>query len=278
MNRLNRIGACAVVASALAGSNAMAVGFASADHDQDGDGAGGFIGFGVGGAPDYEGSDDYEAVPALFGQYNFASGRYVELGGAPSTGSAARLSFDIVPDDWSTTWELGPLLQYRLERDDVGNNRVDDMQKVDDAVEAGAFVGLNIGRFSAQLSAAADVSSEHKGYLVYLTGEYKIPITDAFSVTTHARLTYADSNYMDTYFGVNDRDALRSGLRPFDADGDLKDWGLGLTGAYQLNRKWGLVGNVMYGRLLNDAEDSPVTDDEGDETQVSGAVALTYAF
>ena len=40
--------------------------------------AGGFVGAGVGLTPDYEGSDDYEAVHALFGRYTWESGRNYE--------------------------------------------------------------------------------------------------------------------------------------------------------------------------------------------------------
>jgi len=37
--------------------------------------SGGFVGLGVGFAPDYEGSDDHKAIPAPFGSYQWASGR-----------------------------------------------------------------------------------------------------------------------------------------------------------------------------------------------------------
>ena len=48
----------------------------------------GFIGLGVGTVPDYEGSDTNKGTVAPFGRYNWASGRYIALGGtgnAPQT-------------------------------------------------------------------------------------------------------------------------------------------------------------------------------------------------
>ena len=240
--------------------------------------AGGFVGLGIGYIPDYEGSEDYEGAPALFGKYNWASGRTIELGAPPGPGSAARLSSNLVSESMSSTWQAGPLLQYRMKRDDMDNNKVDRMEEVDAATEAGAFVGFKMDRFSAELSFAADVSSEHDGYLVYLKGGYDLPVNNSFKLKLGAHLTYADSDYMDTYFGVSTRDAARSGLSKYNADGGLKDWGLSLTGNYSINDSWGLMGVVGYSQLINDAEDSPLVNDEGDENQFKGTIAVTYAF
>ena len=65
--------------------------------------------------PDYEGSDDTEALPYLFGRYQWDSGRYVALGGTHEAGRALRLRANLISDAGSQTWELGPVLQYRME-------------------------------------------------------------------------------------------------------------------------------------------------------------------
>jgi len=238
---------------------------------------GGFIGLGVGATPDYEGSEDYEAVPALFGRYAWESGRYIDLAGAPSTGSAARLSANLLPGNSGTSWQLGPLLQYRMERDDVDNSKVDKMKKVDGTVEAGAFVGFTSGAWEAELSFAADADSNHDGYLVYLSGAYNMEVNDKLKLKFGARTSYADDDYMDTYFGVSGADATRSSLSRYSADGGMKDWGLSLTANYSINKTWGLIGSLSYSRLLGDAEDSPVVD-QGDENQYGALLAVTYSF
>lgn len=240
--------------------------------------AGGFVGLGVGAKPDYEGSEDYEATPALFGRYIWDSGRYIDLGGAPSTGSAARLSANLLTARSGTSWELGPLLQYRLERDDVDNDKVDDMKKVDSTVEAGAFLGFTSGHWEGELSFAADTGSEHDGYLVYLSGAYNMKVNDKLNLKFGAQTTYADDDYMDSYFGVSGGDAARSGLSRYSAEEGLKDWGLNLTANYAINQKWGMVGVLSYSRLLGDAEDSPLVSDEGDENQLGATLAVTYKF
>jgi outer membrane scaffolding protein for murein synthesis (MipA/OmpV family) len=155
------------------------------------------------------------------------------------------------------------------------------MKKVDDATELGAFVGFNTGPWSAQLAFAGDVSDEHDGYLVYLEGVYEWPVNDSFMLEFIAHGTYADSNYMETYFSVTNKNRGSSNLPNYNASSGVKDAGLDLTGLYSFNEKWGLVGNVGWTRMLGDAEDSPLVDGNrgaGDENQFGGVLAVTYSF
>jgi outer membrane scaffolding protein for murein synthesis (MipA/OmpV family) len=163
----------------------------------------------------------------------------------------------------------------------VDNQQVKRMNEVDAATEAGAFVGFASGRWSTELAFSGDVSDEHDGYLVYLKGAYDWPVNDRFLMQFGAHATYADSNYMDTYFGVDKNNRGNSTLPNYSADSGIKDAGLAVTGLYSFNDKWGLVGNVSWTRLLNDAEDSPLVDGNqsvGDENQFGGVLAVTYSF
>ncbi len=97
----------------------------------------GFVGLGVAYKPDYEGSEDYEGKIAPFGRYNWASGRYVSLAGTAGSESAARLKANILRKEGRDGLELGPVLQYRMKRDDdVDNNKVSKMKEVDAAALA----------------------------------------------------------------------------------------------------------------------------------------------
>jgi outer membrane protein len=240
--------------------------------------SGGFVGLGVNYSPDYEGGDDYEAVLAPFGRYNWGSGRYASLGGTSGTEKAARVKVNLISKEQSNIWEFGPVLQYRFKRDDVDNNKVDKLKEVDAAVEAGAYVALNSGPWSAGIGFAADVSSEYDGYLIYTKGRYAIQVNDRFSMFLGAHLTWADDNYMNTYFGVTGSESVKSGLSKYKASSGFKDVGFGVTGQYRFNQQWGLLANLGYSLMINDAEDSPLVNDVGDENQYSAVVAVTYAF
>ena len=120
--------------------------------------------------------------------------------------------------------------------------------------------------------------AEHDGNLLYFNGGYRIPVNDKFDMKLGAHVTWADDDYMDTYFDVSNSDAARSGLSRYDADAGFKDVTGTLFVHFTPGQKWGLAAFGKYSRLLGDAEDSPVVSDEGDENQWAGGVAVTYRF
>jgi len=251
------------------------------DVDAVAPGGKGFVGLAALAKPDYEGSDDNKVTPVPFGKYIWASGRYVGLGGSGGSETAGRLSMNLITRDSSEAWTFGPLLQYRMKRDDVDNRQVDDMKSVDAATELGVFVGFKTGPWSTELSFAGDVSDEHDGYLVYLKGGYELMKTSKVLLALGARTSWADSNYMDTYFGVDSKNVRSSGLPFYNADSGFKDIGLNLTGIYYFNKTWAVGANAGYTRMLNDAEDSPLVEGNqgvGDKNQVAGILAVLYSF
>ncbi|MGI9509360.1 MAG: MipA/OmpV family protein [Geminicoccaceae bacterium] len=225
------------------------------------------LGAGVGVAPDYEGSDDYEAVPVLLARAQNGN-RYIDLTG--TTLSANLLG--------GPTFVAGPLLNYRKKRNNVDDNAVDDLDKVDAAIELGGFVGINYLGWLGKVSVSHDVNNAHDGFLVDLSAGYRAKLAPGWSWGGTVSTTYADSDYMDTYFSIDAGDSAASGLDQFDADKGFKDIGLNLNVAWGHDVGWGVTAIGSYTRLLDDAEDSPVVDDSGDENQLFGGLAVTYAF
>ena len=225
-------------------------------------------GLGLGVAPDYEGSDDTTTVPLLMFRGEYESGRSFELEGT-------QFKLNVLADK---SYSFGPLLNYRSGRDDVDNNRVDKMKDIDDAFEARVYGGVNIDIFLIGLEMLADISNEHEGTLVKATAGYRWKAMPDLAVSPGVFTTYADDDYMDTYFGVNAKNRGNSGLPGFEADGGLKDVGFNLSAHYTPWQNWGVMGVLSYASLLNDAKDSPIVDDEGDDQQMFFGVMATYRF
>ena len=224
------------------------------------------LGFGI--VPDYEGSEDYTVVPLPYLSMRFANNMSVLW-------VANKVSANLVP---SRNWMAGPLVEYIRSRADVDNNRVDRLKNVDASLMMGAFVGYRIDRFTFMLEAMQDVADGNDGAVVRLKGSYHMPIDEEWSARFIVYTSWASDDYMETYFGINGADSRRSGLKTYDADSGFKDVGFVVPVTYSPWEHWSFMGAVGYKRLVGDAEDSPVVDDEGDPNQFVAGAFVIYNF
>lgn len=278
-NDVYRLGAFA--AAVLFASPVLAQGVSTAPSsvpavsvDDDDDEKHWTVGLGVGIAPDYEGSDDYHGVPLWLVRYEdfYHKETYAQL-------FATKLSSNFLPDD---NWRFGLSAEYVPERDDVDNNRVDDLKDASSSFLVGAILGYediipDVGLFGAQIDARYDVANNN-GYLVTPKVYYKAPVAPKLFLEAGLGITYANGDYMSNYFGIDADNAARSGLDEFDADSGFKDAELNLSVTYGFFGNWRGTVIGQYKRLLNDAKDSPITDDEGSANQFFGGLVISYNF
>ena len=234
------------------------------------------IGAGVGGVPDYMGSNDYMlgAAPTAFFRLGDTD-RYVRV-----------LAFDVnVNLIDSATWSFGPAINYRWGRSDVDDRQVDRMRDIDNTVELGIFGGWNWTgqddprhRFWVGAEFLQDVGGVHDGHLLSASVRYFKPVTRPLTLGAGVALTYGSKDYMNTYFGVSASDSMSSGLSTFSAGSGLRDVRIPLTAVFSFNPNWHLAGGIIYSRLLNDAADSPVTDDRGSANQFYFGAGIAYAW
>jgi outer membrane protein len=226
------------------------------------------VGGGIGIAPDYEGSEDYEAVPVPFADVKFGNGMYVKLLGL-------NLRANLIPSDM---WRLGPVYNYRAKRDDVENDAVDDMKEVSDANELGIFGGFEYNNWFVSLEFLADTANAHEGWTSKLKGGYNWVINNSWALSIGASTTYADDDYMQTYFGVTAADAARSGLSQYNADSGIKDIGIDLGLNWMITQNWSAKGIASFTQLVGDADDGSPVVDQGSEGQFFGAALVVYSF
>jgi len=105
-----------------------------------------------------------------------------------------------------------------------------------------------------------------------------MPLDEGVKLGISLFTSYADDDYMETYFGVDANNRNRSGLPLYEAEGGMKDFGGMLNLAYAPWKHWGITGILGLKALIGDAADSPVVDQEGSESQLFGGVMGTYAF
>jgi outer membrane protein len=232
------------------------------------------VGVGPGVAPDYEGSSYYEPVPLwnLTVANLYHPKTYVVVFGP-------RLRSNFLPDDH---WRLGLAGQFIRERDDVHNNKVDDLENVDASVMLGAVGGYDFFADPQQdlileLEARQDVASDN-GLLATIRGVYGDRLAPGWRLDAYVGTTWASEDYMSSYFGIDASNAARSGLDQYNADQGFKEASFGSTLTYRFLERWSVTALATYTRLIGDAADSPVVDDVGDVNQVFGAALINYRF
>ncbi len=224
--------------------------------------------FGAITAPDYEGSDNDTFIPALSLRGNFENGRYFSLG--------TNFRFNFIP---SKKINFGPLLNYRQARGKVDNDQVDALKNIDAAFEAGAFGAFNLKNVTLGLEVLTDVSDQHEGTLIKATAGYHWRAMDNLRISPTVHITYADNDYMDTYFSIHSGNRGSSTLPNFKADGGFKDVGINIVAhCNTLWPQWGIVGIFGYNALLNDAKASPIVRDAGDNNQMVFGLMATYRW
>lgn len=227
-------------------------------------GAGAMVG------PDYEGSDDHEIRPIPDIEINYRDALTLKN---------TALSYDAMKAiSPGSAWRLGPRARYAFGRDQDDNDALRGLGDVDGSVELGGFVGYGVGPWSAELSVLQDVADGHDGLIAQLEGGYSFRFTPRLGGRLSAATSYADDDYMQSFFGVTAAQAARSGYAAQTADAGFKDAGIALGLSYGLTENWALGGFVGYKRLLGDAADAQIVDDAGSANQIRTGLTLNYTF
>ncbi len=129
----------------------------------------------------------------------------------------------------SENWRLGLAGRYIPKRGNVDDRQVDELQNVDPSVMLGGMVGYDFivkpnQRAGFEAEVVQDVANGN-GYLGTLRFTSAYSPASAWHYGFVAETSYASSDYMDAYFTVDRADANRSGLRQYDADAGIKDFG-----------------------------------------------------
>ena len=219
--------------------------------------------------PEYEGSDAYEfsVFPLIEVEYRerfFLS---------PARGAGVVLVDDAI--------QLEVAVGYAFGRDEDDSDDLTGLGDVDggavaivDAeyslVEQEILPGLSFGaRFEHQFT------GDDTGFTLGADIGYRHAVNRRFFLRPSIGAVYASGEYMDAYFGVSPSQSAGSGLTAYNPSSGFKSAGATLAAFYQLNRNWGTNAILTYSRLLGDAADSPIVEDEN---QYRALLGLVYRF
>lgn len=233
----------------------------------------GQVALGLGAMPDYEGASAYVMMPYLEGELHRGDYFARFQGGA--------LEFNLLDND---SIHLGPLVGYRLGRGDVENGQISRMAHIRYSITTGLFAEYEHRADDPRsgerltLSAADGTFNTDTGWTLVLRGLVHRPvefIDPGLIAAIEGDLTWADTSYMQRFFGVSAFDAAASGLMPFRARSGMESAGVAFSLDQFLSRSWSVGMRLHYGRLLSHAADSPVVA-AGSPDQFFGALVVGY--
>ena len=162
------------------------------------------------------------------------------------------LFVDVISGGSDVDFDLGPIAGVRLNRSSkIKDDVVDLLPELDSAFEVGGFAGVSFhgltnpyDTLAVRLDAVKDIGDAHGSTVITPNLEFSTPLSRSFFMGASLSADFVSNDFADYYYSITPVDALASGLAPFDADGGMKSWKIGLLANYSLS------GDLLHGWSL----------------------------
>lgn len=235
---------------------------------------------GVGGmvSPDYEGSDDYEGTPLPLIDLSWKD--KVSIGTKGGPGIKVNF-FEIQGPTPKDKLTFSTKVGYGGGRDQDDNDALQGLGDIDGGVTVGLGANYKYRDFGISLAINHDVTGDRDGTTVKGGVNYSLNVgLPRTKLTLGTGVTWADDEYMGNVFGISAAQSAtsRRGFGAFDASSGIKDVGVSAKLTHRWDESIGILGQVGYSRLLGDAADSPIVDQDGDAGQFSAMIGISYSW
>ncbi|SFF62175.1 Outer membrane scaffolding protein for murein synthesis, MipA/OmpV family [Duganella sp. CF458] len=258
-----------------------------------------YIGVGAQSVPRYDGASDRRtlALPVLQVQWSngvFVSGTTLgwHLSQSPSMEFGPMLALSPRRDQDGVSFSFSGVSEgsgarmahtsFRPgefnERGELDANRLRDMDVVKRRVLAGGFFNYYLSpklRLTNTLTYGS--GREHNGARLHTALQYMMEdVVPHHTFVLSAGVSVVNRAYNETWFGVTQEEADRSGVKDFYRPGaGVQDVRAGVRWNWALSPSWMLTSGATVNRLVGDAKDSPLVERS---TNYSISTALAYRF
>lgn len=228
-------------------------------------------------APEYAGSDRHETKLQLLWAYQYGRLRITSssrAGAALSFASdvpVAGVSADLVSSD---RLRLGIGLRIDRGRRSSDSPRLAGLPDIRRTLRGRLYASYAFSPgWSVGASIAQDLLGHDGGATAGLDVGYRHRLGTRAEWTAGTGIALGDRRHMNTWFGVTDAQASRSGLAAFEPGAGLKDVHAGIGLTVGLTPHWIAFASAGRSRLLGDAAASPLT---RSATGTSATIGLAY--
>jgi len=252
---------CSVLAAPASAQMSNSVQLNSAAPGQDG----GLAGVAVISTPQYQGSDETWklAVPVI--DYQWASGWFAGVSNGVGYNFSNRPMFD-----------YGVRLIGNLGRREKRAKILRGMGDIKESAEVSAFFNYKpLPQIAINHSVSYGAGDDHRGMLFNLEASFSKTIGSRLRAGTSLGASYANDNYMQSFFGVTRAQAQRTLLPQYQAKAGLRNMYVSGFVSYMVTDRTALSLLVTSDRLTGDAKASPLTKKPRSSSVVG---AVTYHF
>jgi MipA family protein len=175
-----------------------------------------------------------------------------------------------------------PNVQYGLRitadfgRDADKSAALKGMGDIDAAAEFGGFFNYFVSpQISLTSSLRYGAGNDHKGMVIDLGANYSMQFSPQWRGAVGVATTFANSNTMQTRFGVTPAQAITSGYTAYTPAAGLRDARISASANYFFSRQVAITAAVSASALLGDAKNSPIV---RSNSAVTGVLAVSYEF
>ena len=226
---------------------------------------GGYVGAVVLAGTQYQGSDERrtQVLPAI--EYQWANGWFA--------GASNGLGYNFSEDDGL---QYGVRVTADFGRRERRSAALRGLGNVDAKAEFGGFFNYKVTpEFSLTSSLRYGAGDGGKGLVIDLGAAYSASIAEQWRFGANASATLANTDYLQSYFGVTSEQATRSDYSTYRVQGGARNFRLSTSLTYLFSPRISVIAGVSATTLLGDAADSPLV---RKKTNVTGLFIAAYAF
>lgn len=172
-------------------------------------------------------------------------------------------------------YHVGASLSFDFQSRTVSDDpHLHGLSNVDDGPKLRLFADYTLWAFTGAVAMYQDISGHGQGTTATADLYVSLPLTGwLFSVGPG--LTWANSVYTRTLFGVTPDESAASGLPAYSPGAGIRDVHMTFYMTHDFSKHWVGSVNATFGRLQHYAADSPITESRREITAFAG---LNYRF
>lgn len=230
------------------------------------------VGLGLMSTASFSGSQEKRTL--LMPQFGANYGRLMigQFGGAETPSLGIGYSLIDTPQ-----WRFGVGVGSTLINVNRGQNMTQNsaLGEIPRTVNAALFGSYRFGIFSLNANVASDIGGHQEGTMASLGLMANLRLTPDWSITMGPRMTWVNSEYAKTFYGVTTEQSAASGYQTYQASSGVNGVQFGVGSQYKLTKQLDLGARIGISQPKNDAANSSIAD-KGIRTGLG--VSLNYHF